>query len=171
MMYRPNMLTTTNPSTPDGLIRASELTIRTEGDALLVEEVQDFPQSEYGRKYFQRNSGVMFPYGVYVFFLMRGERVDDNVETSFKACVIDLVETHKTTAIEYFYGTIFVASSLKIFPTVRCYCVRNHGDLRPGLMPLASVADGEARAGLGSELARMLPGRRIANGNLAKKKK
>jgi hypothetical protein len=141
VMYRPDMRPIVDPLKPNGLVRASDVTISLHGPALSIMELQNFPETQYTPMHYQENSGALFPYGKFLLFIMRG---DGGI--SFKSGVVDLWQSFTSRPIEWFRGRLFVASDLAIFPVVKFFCLRNSGTLSTGILPPEEVRHPEVSA-------------------------
>lgn len=145
VMYRPDIRPLVEPLKPNGLVRASEVSISLSGSAVLIKELQNFEETDHGPAHRQENSGVLFPYGKYYMFIMRGEG-----DISFKCGAVDLVPPFAGKSMEYFRGKLFVASRL-LFPAVKFFCLRDYGKLQKGILPRKAVQHPEASAYLSDE--------------------
>jgi hypothetical protein len=120
-------------------VRASTVTIEAADNGVVIEERQDFQQPLDARGYRQRDSGYLFPYADYVYFLMK-EAGDP--ATAVKLGVISFaMPDFGDGQADYFAGHVFVSSRRGIFPLARFACRRYAPELHPQKSSILKLAD------------------------------
>jgi hypothetical protein len=127
--------------------RASAVTITLSDGAVCIEEVQDYPPGKDHDALAITTTGILFPYGRYVMFMVRALE-----QESLRLGVIDREYSFVAgKGLGWFSGVILVASKADLFPSTRFMCVRDDGSLKTGLVFLQDIPNLEAQAYLRGE--------------------
>ena len=150
-MYRP--LWRSAPDNP--LIQISQIDITDTAYGLQIAEIQDFTK-DITYFYYQKDEGVMFPYGKYIYFMTR-EMGGDPDQSAVKLGVIDGL-LRAQGLVQSFHGVLFGSSNLYIYPAARFFCRRTTEEIKADVMREDSIPIREARQYLMSPiLSTLLP--------------
>lgn len=141
VMYRADLRPYRYSQNPAKRFRASAIDIALVHGSIVITETQDYPALEDERPFYLKASGIMYPYGRYIMFMMRAVKAE-----SFRLGVIDQIFPFLAGQfVESFSGTILVASQLDLFPSTSFFCKRNDGNLRTGILNLDDIPIKEAQ--------------------------
>lgn len=147
-MYRQDFMEIAQKLKPRGKIRASIIEICSGIDASVnISETHDFRKTDDEPRYYNHTVGVMFPYGKYIIYIMKGTE-----GVSFKAGVINKYFPFAgDDKIEWFRGVLFVASQLALYPAMKFFFLRNTNRLKTGILKLGDIDNEEVITYLSDE--------------------
>jgi hypothetical protein len=150
MMYRPHW----RSSLESTLIQTSMIEITDTIYGLEINEIQDFPAGTT-YYYYQKDKGVVFPYGKYIYYLTRELGGGPDQSTVKLGLIKGLLTTGG--AVQSFYGMVFGSSNLHIYPAAKFFCRRIANSIKSDVRKLIEISDPEAKQYLEDPIVMNMP--------------
>ena len=124
-----------------GLVQSSLLEITTTIEGLSIMELQDFADPEY--YYYQRDEGHIFPYGKYIYFVMK--EVGSEVDNSCVKMAVIKGFVAPRGLVQTFYGILYTSSNLFVYPAAKFICRRADANVKSEVTELSRIPFSDVR--------------------------